>query len=393
VWSEARGANVVDVDGNVYVDLASGFGVASMGHAHPRITHAIETQARHLVHGFGDVHPSTPKIELLERLAAMAPFPDARVILGAHGADAIEAALKTAMLHTGRAGVMAFVGSYHGLSHGPLSICGYREDFRAPFLEQLSPHTVFAPWPSEDASVDQAIAAVREVWDMSPTPIGALFVEPILGRGGVRLPPRGFLRALGALARERNACVVADEILVGLGRCGTRFVSVEDELTPDLLCVGKSLGGGMPISACIGKNPIMASWGDSAGEAIHTATFFGHPLACAAALASLDVIEEENLAALAREKGAFWLETLSKLKASHPSIRDVRGRGMLMGIELDSGVRTLKLIPALLTRGWITLAAGMGAEVLQIVPPITIDDSLLFAFVRDLEIVLSEVGA
>ncbi len=393
MWAEARGSNVVDVDGNVYVDLASGFGVASMGHGHPRITRAIETQTRRLVHGFGDVHPSIPKIELLERLAAMAPFPRARVILGAHGADAIEAALKTAMLHTGHAGVMAFVGSYHGLSHGPLSICGYREDFRTPFQEQLNPRTVFAPWPNETTNVDAAIAAVREAWDASPAPIGALFIEPILGRGGVRIPPHGFLRALGALARERNACVVVDEILVGLGRCGSRFVSVEEGLEPDLLCIGKSLGGGMPISACIGRDHIMTSWGDSAGEAIHTATFFGHPLACAAALASLDVIEEEDLAALAQRKGALWLDALSQLRRAHPCIRAVRGRGMLMGIELDSGQRTLKLIPTLLSRGWITLAAGAGAEVLQIVPPITIDESLLGAFVRELDLALSEVGS
>ncbi|AKF03375.1 aspartate aminotransferase family protein [Sandaracinus amylolyticus] len=392
VWSAARGANVVDADDNVFVDLASGFGVAAIGHAHPRVVRAIEEQTRTLIHGFGDVHPSTTKVALLERLAALAPFPDARVMLGAHGADAIEAALKTAMLDTRRAGVLAFEGGYHGLSHGPLAISGYRADFRAPFAAQLNPHVTFAPWPREIDSVDDAIAAVERAWDASPTPIGALFVEPIQGRGGVRIAPSGFLRALGELARARGARVIADEILVGLSRCGARYVSVEEGLAPDLVCIGKALGGGMPLSACLGRADVMASWGDPSGEAIHTATFFGHPLACAAALAALDVIEGEDLASVSRARGARWLDALRVLASKHACVREVRGRGMLIGMELDTGARTLRVVPALLARGWITLPAGARAEVLQILPPITIDDALLDAFVAALDASLAEVA-
>jgi 4-aminobutyrate aminotransferase-like enzyme len=391
-WAEARGANVVDEDGNVFVDLASGFGVAAMGHGHPRVVAAVQAQAARLLHGFGDVHPSAVKVELLDRLAALAPFPDARVMLGAHGGDAVEAALKTSMLHTGRAGALAFEGSYHGLAHGPLALCGYREDFRAPFAAQLGAHVTFAPWPRHDAPLEEALSAVARAWDASTTPIGALFVEPIQGRGGVRLPPPGFLRALGELARARGALVVADEILVGLGRCGARFVSVEEGLEADLLCVGKALGGGMPMSACLGRAEVMASWGDPAGEAIHTATFFGHPVACAASLAALDVIEDEGLVALSHERGARWLAALSALAARHACVREVRGRGMLLGVELDSGARTLRAVPALLERGWITLPAGARAEVLQVVPPITIDDAPLEAFVAALDAVLEETA-
>lgn len=393
VWAAARGANVVDADGDVYVDLASGFGVAAMGHAHPHVVAAIEAQSRTLLHGFGDVHPSLPKVRLLERLAALAPFPDARVMLGAHGADAIEAALKTAMLDTGRPGVLAFSGGYHGLSHGPLAISGYRADFRAPFAAQLNPHVTFAPWPAEHDEVGAAIAAVERAWDASREPIGALFVEPIQGRGGVRVPPPGFLRALGELARARGARVVADEILVGLGRCGARFVSVAEGLEPDLVCIGKALGGGMPISACLGRGEVMQSWGDPSGEAIHTATFFGHPVACAAALAALDVIDDEDLASQARERGARWMAALAELASRHPGrVRGVRGRGMLIGMELDGGARTLRVVPALLGRGWITLPAGAGAEVLQILPPITIDDALLAPFVAALDAALTETA-
>lgn len=394
VWAEARGANVVDIDGNVFVDLASGFGVAALGHAHPRVVAAIEAQARTLVHGFGDVHPSEPKLRLLERLAAIAPFPEARVILGAHGADAIEAALKTAMLATGRPGVLAFEGGYHGLSHGPLAVCGYSEAFRAPFAAQLHPHAVFAPWPRAGDSVPEAVAAVARAWDASPSPVGAVVVEPIQGRSGVRIPPPGFLRALGELAHARGAVVIADEILVGLGRCGVRWVSVDEGLAPDLLCCGKALGGGLPISACIGRADVMEAWASTAGgEAIHTATFFGHPLACASALAALDAIEEEHLAEQAAVRGARWLAALSEVGARHPgAVREVRGRGMLLAIEFDTGARTLRVVPALLERGFITLPAGRGAEVLQILPPVLIDDALLALFARALNDVLAEVA-
>jgi 4-aminobutyrate aminotransferase/(S)-3-amino-2-methylpropionate transaminase len=382
---------VVDADGNVFVDLAGGFGVATMGHGHPRIVAAIEHQARTLVHGFGDVHPSTVKVALLDRLAALAPFPDARIMLGAHGGDAIEAALKTAALATGRVGVLAFEGGYHGLSHGPLALCGYQAAFRAPFAASLNPHVVFAPWPHAKADPHTALEAVRQAW--GDAEIGAVFVEPVQGRGGVRLPPAGFLEGLGALARARSALVVSDEILVGLGRCGARWVGVAEGLDPDLICAGKQLGGGMPISACIGRAEVMRAWGDPGGEAIHTATFFGHPIACAAALAALDVLDDEGLEELSARRGLAFLEALAGVGARHACVRGVRGRGMLLGMELDSGARTLKLVPRLLERGWITLPAGARAEVLQLAPPITIAAPLLDAFLRDLDRALTEVGS
>ena len=390
VWAEARGANVVDADGNLFVDLVAGFGVASIGHAHPRLVAAIGAQAGALVHGLGDVHPSVPKIRLLERLAAMAPFGEARVVLGAHGGDAIETALKTAVLDTGRPGVLAFEGGYHGLGHGPLALCGYSEAFRAPFAGQLGEHAVLAPWPAETDAVGEAIGRVEQAW--RGRSIGAVFVEPIQGRGGVRIPPPGFLRALGELARSRGARVVSDEILVGLGRCGARWLGADEGLAPDLVCAGKSLGGGMPVSACLGRGEVMEAWAGRGAEAIHTATFFGHPIACAAALATLDVMEEEGLSERAERSGVRWLGRLREVAARHSVVRGVRGRGMLLGMELDSGARTLRLVPALLDRGWITLPAGASAEVLQLCPPLGIEDPLLEGFAAALDEALHEVA-
>lgn len=372
VWIEARGANVRDADGNVYVDLTSGFGVAAVGHGHPDVVAAVQAQAAKLLHALGDLHPSDVKVRLLERLAGLAPWPDARVILGAHGGDAVEAALKTAALATGRHAVLAFEGGYHGLGYGSLSLCGYAPSFRAPFAPQLNPEVRFAPYPDADEDrLDDALARVAAVLDDGP-PVGAVVVEPMLGRGGGVLPPAGFLEGLGRLARARGALLVADEIFVGLGRLGPRFPSVADGASPDLICIGKALGGGMPVSACLGRREVMAAWGDPAGEAIHTATFLGHPPACAAALATLDVLDGARLGERAARLGAPLLEALGDAVDA-----PVRGRGLVAGVVLGDAGRTLRAVRHLLESGWLALPAGPGAEVLQLLPPLTIDEALL----------------
>jgi len=198
----------------------------------------------------------------------------------------------------------------------------------------------------------------------------------------VVFPPRGFLAAIAERCRARGALLVVDEIFTGLGRTGARWAN--DEATPDLLCVGKALGGGMPVSACIGRSEAMRAWGDPGGEAIHTATFAGNPVACASALATLDVIDREGLIERARDVGAAWLAGLERLRR-HPSVTEVRGRGLMIGVELDGGARTLSLVRALLERGWITLPAGRSAEVLSLTPPLTIDPALLERFTRELD--------
>lgn len=388
VWAEAKGANVVDADGNLYVDMTAGFGVAALGHAHPAIVAAVRAQAGTLLHALGDVHPSDVKIALLERLAAIAPFPDARVILGAHGADAVEAALQTALLHTRKPGVVAFEGGYHGLSLGALSVCGYQAAFRAPFAPKLDAHVSFAPFPPEHGELEASLTPVRAL--LGRGDVGAVVVEPIQGRGGVRIPPEGFLAALGALAHEHGALLVADEIFTGLGRTGAFLRSVADGAGPDLLCLGKSLGGGLPISACLGRSELFSGWGDPSGEALRTATFLGHPLACAAALASLDALEREEANRQAEAHGEQLFDALSLALEGAPGLRAIRGAGMLVGIELGSGRRVLRVVRRLLERGWITLPAGSGAEVLELCPPLNLASELAEAFARTLAEVLDK---
>jgi 4-aminobutyrate aminotransferase/(S)-3-amino-2-methylpropionate transaminase len=393
VWVRARGANVEDADGNVFVDLTGGFGAAAVGHAHPAVVAAVQRQSERLMHALGDVYPSDVKIALLERLARLAPFPEARVILGLSGADAVEAALKTAVLTTGKPGVLAFEGGYHGLSYGALSVCGFKQAFRSPFEGQLPRHVSFAPYPAAgEPSGRAAIAAVRECFDRAPVPIGAILVEPALGRGGVVFSPRGFLSDLADIARTRGALLIADEIYTGLGRCGATWLSVAEGVVPDLLVTGKALGGGMPISACIGRAEVMRHWGAPGGEALHTSTYVGHPPACAAALASLEVIEREGLAARAVRVGEPLRDALRARLFRYPSVRAVRGAGLMLGIELDETARSLRVLRGLVERGYLALAAGPDARVISATPPLTITEAQLAGFADALDEAVSEAA-
>lgn len=367
-WERARGANVWDVDGNRYVDLTAAFGVANAGHAHPRVAAAVAEQASRLLHGMGDVQPPAVKLALLEALAARYPGGGpAKAVLGSSGSDAVETALKTAVLASGRAGVVAFEGGYHGVSLGALDAT-WRPAFREPFAARLPGATAFARY-GDAKDVRRAAAACDE-------PVGAVIVEPVQGRGGERIPPRGFLRALRELCDEEGYLLVIDEVYTGFGRTGSFFACEHEDVVPDLLCVGKGLASGMPISACIGRAECMDAWPVSAGEALHTQTFLGHPAGCAAALASIAVIEEEKLVEKAAETGAA---ALARLRAAgrHPGVRDVRGIGLLLAVELRGPEQAAATCSRALARGVITLLSGDDARVVGIHPPLAIDPELL----------------
>jgi 4-aminobutyrate aminotransferase/(S)-3-amino-2-methylpropionate transaminase len=368
-WERAAGANVWDVDGNRFVDLGAGFGVANAGHAHPRIIDAVREQTERLMHGMGDVHPSAVKVALLERLAAHFPGGGpARAVLGSSGSDAVEIALKTAQLATGRAGVVAFEGAYHGLSLGALDAT-HRREFREPFAARLPGATVFARFGDfEDVS---RLAAASRI------PLGAVLVEPIQGRGGERIPPDGFLTALRALCDREGLLLIADEVYTGFGRTGRWFACDHESVVPDLLCVGKGLASGMPISACIGSKAVMDAWPASSGEALHTQTFLGHPPGCAAALASIAVLEDEKLVQRAAERGVAALAQLRERLAGRRGIVDVRGRGLLLAIECDTPKRSLGACAKALRRGVIVVPSGDDGRVVAITPPLSIDADAL----------------
>lgn len=373
-WEEAHGCTVVDVDGNAFLDLTAAFGVASVGHTNPAVAAAVAAQAAKLLHGMGDVHPTRLKSELLERIAALVPIPDAQSILGQSGGDAVEAALKTARLATGRPGVLAFTGGYHGLNLGALAAT-WRRDFREPFTGQVPTFVTHAVYGEPLATL--------------PKDTGAVLVEAIQGRGGIVVPPAGWLRSLKALCERRGALLICDEIFTGWGRTGDWFACQQEGVIPDLLCVGKALGGGLPISACVARTELMAAWGVSQGEALHTSTFLGNPLCCAAALAALGELERLEAPQLARVRGQLFREALERLAARFPkAIAAVRGRGLMLGIQLTKPCAA-GLMEALLARNVIALPAGAG-DVLEFTPPLVITEEEITLAVAQLEAALTD---
>ena len=388
-WERAAGANVWDVDGNRYVDLTAGFGVASVGHSNPRVVAALRAQAGKLLHAMGDVHPNALKVELARELVALTfgrwavgrvpshggpntprrgtrpTTSPARVIFANSGAEAVEAALKTAAIHTKRPGVIAFTGAYHGLTYGALDAT-WRSDFRAPFNRQLGHFTVHIPYGSLPL-VGTDRRAVRKRHGAPgcralPHPLshyGAVILEPIQGRGGIVVPPDDFLPALRTFCDRHKLVLIFDEIYTGFCRTGRWFACEHWNVVPDVICLGKGMTGGFPMSACVGRADVMDSWPESNGEAIHTSTFLGNPLGCAASLAAIREMKRLKLDRRAGKLGHLAAQALRHLGT-------VRGKGLMLGLEVADPSR---LCEQLLQRGIIALPEG---DVLGITPPLTI---------------------
>lgn len=386
LWSQAVGANVVDVDGNRFVDLTSGFGVAAIGHRHPKVVEAIRRQSETLIHALGDVSAHPNRVELSRRLRTLVPVKDqddAQTHLAVSGSDALEIAAKTALLHHRSRGearhtFLVFDPAYHGLSLGALALTS-RTEFREPFEEHIHPHL-------ERRLFGEPLDQVRRL--LQTGGIAAVVVEPIVGREGVILPPDGWLAELSRLCLESGTLLVVDEIFTGFGRTGKLFAvehwlsgldpEDKDELLPDLICCGKALAGGMPIGAAIGRRELMAAW-STPGEALHTGTFVGHPIACAAALASLEVMTDPDLPLSwrAARLGEEMAERLAAWPERFPAVERVRGIGLLWGVVLRDAETAADWSMAARAQGILLLAGGPEGRVAQLVPPLTIDRELL----------------
>lgn len=372
VYDRALGVNVLDVDGNRYVDLAAGFGAMLLGHSHPQICSAIEHQSQTLLQALGDVYPSQVRIELEQRLLECCGIDDGAVMLGQSGSDAVTAALKTSVLATGKSSVVGFTGAYHGLGHAPLAVCGLRDSYRMPFADQLNPHVSFAPYPADAASSALCLEVVRE--RLRKGDVGAVMIEPILGRGGCIVPPHGVLAELSHLAHAAGALVVADEIWTGLGRAGSWLIAPEVGLLPDLICLGKGLGGGVPISACLGRRSVMNAW-QRESEVVHTATFSGAALAARAALSTLEILANKGFMLERNHAGCLWRDSIKEACFGLPGVVDVRGRGFMIGIDLGTrpGIAVVAM-RRMLERGYIVSTGGGSRDVVILTPPIVIDD-------------------
>jgi len=379
VWEEARGANVLDSDGNRYIDLTSGFGAAAVGHRHPRVVAAVRHQAGRLLHGLADVHSHPLRVRLARELARRAPLDRPQIYFAVSGADAVEVALKTALLVTGRGGVLAFEPAYHGLTLGALQVTS-RAEFRHPFAAHFHPGVFRLPFGCPLAEIDAAL-------DLQPG-VGCAIVEPVVGREGVLLPPKGWLQNLLACCRRQRVLLIVDEIFTGFGRTGRWFVVDEEGVIPDLLCCGKALGGGLPIAAVIGSPELMSAW-QSPGEALHTGTFVAHPLACAAALAVLDVLADERLPQRAARLGRRVERRLAGWAKRFVEVIDFRGRGLLWALELASPDLAHQITARILRRGILLLVGGPAGCVLEIVPPLVITERQLDFSLDAIESVLA----
>ena len=408
---KAFGCNFTDVDGNRYLDLTSAFGVSSIGHNSPAVLKAMKEQSKWMIHGMGDVHPNEVKVRLAKRLSEITPGNLNQTIFSSTGAEAVETALKTAVMHTKKTGVIAFTGAYHGLGYGALSVT-HREDFRKPFLKQLANFTYHAPFPDariyEGKASQASMKAVQSIVKKarrSKQPVGAVIIEPIQGRGGIVAAPPEFLKSLRTFCDQEKIVLIADEVFCGFGRAGSLFAIEKSGVVPDLLCMGKGMGNGFPISACIGTTRVMYSWGASTGDAIHTSTYLGNPLGCAVALAVIQEIEEKKLVERSKNLGDLFRKELWKLKEKYPVLGDIRGSGLMIGLEFTEShtysAKGNKIVPATakarafmaeaLKRGIVLLPSAPGHNVISITPPFVISEKEILFCVKAFDKILSKL--
>jgi 4-aminobutyrate aminotransferase-like enzyme len=420
VLKKGRGCMVTDVDGNRYADMTACFGVLALGHRPASSVQAIRKQSSQLLHAMGDVHPTDTKVHFLEALARVLPFHSARIILGNSGGESIEAGMKTALLVTGRSRFLVFSGGYHGLHFGALQMTTgthfkeLRPGFN-PFGQWGSTQVKTLPFPlvpdyswtcgepltaaelahtePNCSSPEECLAELNR--ELAVGDVAAVLVEPVQGRAGERVFPNGFLAQVKSAAAQAGSLLIFDEIYTGFGRTGTFFALENEHVVPDLLCLGKALGGGLPLSVCAGD--LVGQWPTSMGEARHTSTFLGHPLACATGRATIKALQREFPALQAQlpQWNAALHQFLNSCRNQNlpPHLSfEIRGRGWMRGFwfyRAPAGFAAT-LSTHLLAEGYITLPSGTSGRVLGLTPPLNMDVAVLKKFLNVLGSVLEK---
>lgn len=392
VVARGEGCLLTDVDGNVFLDFNAGIAVNAAGHNHPAVTAAVQEQAADCLHYCSSDFYHPAYADVCARLATSAPMQPARVFLANSGTEAVEGALKLARHHTGRPNVIAFYGAFHGRSLGSLSLTASKAKYRSGF-GIVTPGSYHAPYAYDavaggsHAELTGADYIEQVLFQRATEPgdVAAIFVEPIQGEGGYIVPPAGWLAALRDLCDRHGILLVFDEVQSGIGRTGKMWALDHDEVVPDIITAGKGLASGLPLAALIARSDIM-QW--APGK--HGSTFGGNPVACAAALATLDLVETE-LAANAATVGAHLLGRLNDLAGSQPAIEQVRGRGLMIGIELADADLAAGVERACFERGLLVLTCG--AKSIRMAPPLVVTTGQADTAVAILADALAELNA
>ncbi|KAF6246294.1 aspartate aminotransferase family protein [Nitrosopumilus sp. b3] len=365
---KGKGSHVWDVDGKEYIDCMGGYGVALVGHQNQRVNNAIKEQVDKIITVHSSLYNKTRE-EFLKTLIGLAPKGLTQVHLNNSGAEAIEAAMKFARKFTGKKGMVAMKGSYHGKSFGALSLTfnpKYKKAFK-PLVEKVS----FASFGD--------IESLRSVIDEDTA---FVILEPIQGESGIIVAPDGFLQDVRKLCDEKGILLIFDEIQAGLGRTGRLWASEHWDTVPDILCLAKGIAGGVPMGATLVRPDILASM--NKGE--HSSTFGGNPLSCAAGTAALKALTEDGLIENSEKMGKIFREGLEKLKENHTMIREIRGKGLMIGIEMKFEVRDILM--GLMKKGVLMLYSGR--NILRILPPLVISEEDITKVLHALDSVLSE---
>jgi len=358
------GSVIEDVDGNLFLDFNAGIAVNSTGHTHPTVVAAVQRQAAELLHYSASDFYLPIYSEMCEALAATAPMDGkVRVFLTNSGAEAVEGALKLSRYATKRQYVISFYGSFHGRTYGAMTLTGSKSKYHKGF-GPLLPGVLHAPYAP--ASLDH-IEQVLFQYQVDPSEVAAIFVEPIQGEGGFIVPPPGWLAGLRELCNRHGILLVADEVQCGMGRTGRMWAVEHTGVQPDILISAKGIASGLPLGAFIARAELMETWGAGA----HGSTYGGSPVPCAAGLATLQVIRDENLLANATERGDFLLAGLRELQAEHRGMLvDVRGVALMIGVEFPTGEIAGRVQEAAFRRGLLVLEAGTNA--IRVSPPLVL---------------------
>ena len=385
-WSHGEGHRLFDTDGRAYLDFANGIAVTALGHAHPRVSAAIHAQVDRLIGPINAIGFTAPISELAAALAATFPDPLDSVMFLNSGSEAIDGALKLARRVTGRPGIIAFRGGFHGRTFGATSVTTSNLNYRTGY-EPLLPGVYFAPYPVAypefDGDEEAASAACLAVLDsllgsvVAPSTVGSVLIEPVLGEGGYNPAPASFLRGLRALCDRHGILLIADEVQSGYGRTGRMWAFEHAGIVPDIVCVAKAIANGLPLSAIVSSRSLQERWGRSA----HGSTFGGNPVACAAGLAVLETIRDEGLLANAEARGAELMAGLGKIAAEDDRIGDIRGLGLMVGVEFTrdrstgepDGVLPDQLMAACADAGLLVLTCGRVHETVRWIPPLDVN--------------------